>query len=63
MIDTLSYCIGCNLPANIYLFKVNNRNTSRSGVFIVSFEHISNFFSNVFIVDFGQVNVLKTFLM
>ena len=33
----LSNCI----PAGNYLFKVNNRNT-RSGVFIVNFEHISN---------------------
>ena len=36
------------VPANIYLFKVNNRNTRRhlcrSGVFIVNFEHISHLF-------------------
>ena len=49
------------IPSNIYLFKVNNRNTRKrceicakltiktqerrhSGVFIVNFEHISNFF-------------------
>ena len=34
-------------PANTYLFKVNNKNTSqwrRSGVFIVNFEHISHLF-------------------
>ena len=56
-------------PANIYLFKVNSKNTktcsdvcpklpiitveSRSGVFIVSFEHYSHFFFSVSIVDFG----------
>ena len=43
-----------NYPANIYLFKVNNRNTRkltikkrpwrRSGVFTVNFEHISHLF-------------------
>ena len=53
-----------NNPANVYLFKVNNRNTRKrceigskltikisewrhwrcSDVFIVNFEHISNFF-------------------
>ena len=52
-------------PANIYLFKVNNRNTimwnifkvnnkntnwRRSGVFIVNFERISHPFSSVSIV-------------
>ena len=37
-------------PANIYLFKVNNRNSRkrcdirRSGVFIVNFEHILHLF-------------------
>ena len=30
-------------PASNYLFKVNNKDTSRSGVFIVDFEHISHF--------------------
>ena len=37
-----------NFPAGIYLLKINNRNTqgvkyvqSRSGIFIVNFEHIS----------------------
>ena len=45
-------------PANIYLFKVNNRNTRRrSGVFIVTFEHISHPFFSVSIVDIEQVNV------
>ena len=29
----------------------------RSGVFIVNFEHISQFFSSVFIDGFGQANV------
>ena len=49
-----SYFVSC--PANIYLFKVNNRNSrkkcgicprltvSRSGVFMVNFEHISHIF-------------------
>ena len=34
-----------NVPASIYLLKVNNRNTRtrrRSGVFIDNFEHISH---------------------
>ena len=38
-----------NIPLDIYLLKVNNRNTRsrseiwrRSGVFIVNFEHISH---------------------
>ena len=54
-------------PANIYLFKVNNRNSKltrkaperhnwrRSGVFIVNFKYISHLL--VFTVDFEQVNV------
>ena len=29
-------------PAGIYLLKVNNRNTRRSGIFVVNFEHISH---------------------
>ena len=35
-----------NLPANIYLFKVSNRNTRKScsDVFIVGFEHILDLF-------------------
>ena len=39
------------------MFKVNNKNTRTSGVFIGNFEHISHFFSSVSIVDFKQVNV------
>ena len=43
------------------MFKVNNKNTRRhrrrSGVFIVNFEHISQFFSSVSIVEFEQINV------
>ena len=34
-------------PANIYLFKVNNRNTRKrttSGIFIINFEHTSHLF-------------------
>ena len=45
----------CLCPANNYLFKVNNWNTSkkgRSGVFIVNFELISHLSSIVSIVDF-----------
>ena len=60
------------IPANINLFKVNNRNTRkrceicskltiktrpRSGVFIVNFEHNFTPFSSVSTVDFEQVNV------
>ena len=57
-------------PPNIYLFKFNSRNTrksceicpkltinaveSRSGMFIVNFEHISHFFS-ASVVDFVNV--------
>ena len=60
-------------PPNIYLFKVNNRPTTkrcqltiktterrhlrRSGVFIVNSEDISPFFSSASIVDFEQVFV------
>ena len=46
-------------PTNVYLFKLNNRNSTKkyhwrcSGVFIVNFEHISH----LSIVDFEQVNV------
>ena len=29
-------------PAGNYMFKVNSRNKSRSGIFIVNFEHISH---------------------
>ena len=45
----------CLCPANNYLFKVDNWNTSkkgRSGVFIVNFELISRLSSIVSIVDF-----------
>ena len=34
------------------MFRVNNKGTSRSGVFIVSLEHISLPFSSVSIVGF-----------
>ena len=30
------------IPAGIYLLKVNNRNWRRSGIFTVTFEHISH---------------------
>ena len=50
-------------PANIYLFKVNHKNSKnvnsqwrRSGVFIVNFEHIFHL-SSVSVVDFEQVNI------
>ena len=44
--------------ANIYLFKVNNRNTRRrSGVFIVNFEYISQLIFSVIIVDFEKLNL------
>ena len=57
-------------PTNNYLFKLNNKNSRKSkicskstinilelsGVFMVNFEHISNFLS-VFIIEFEQVNV------
>ena len=46
-------------PANIYLFKVNNRSTTKlrlSGVFTVNVEHISHLFL-ASVVDFKQVNV------
>ena len=44
------------------MFKVYNKNTrttplSRSGVFIVTFEHIFTPFSGVFVADFELVNV------
>ena len=72
-----SRCLMSSCPANIYLFKVNNRNTRkgyetcskftikpteqlqwlRSGVFIVNFEHISQLFFTVSIVDFEHENV------
>ena len=32
---------------------------SRSGVFIVNFEHISHFSFNISVVDFEQVNVCR----
>ena len=31
-------------PANIYLYKTNNRKTAKKGVFIVNFKHISHLF-------------------
>ena len=49
-------------PADIYLLRVNNRNTRtlerqwrRFGVFIVNFEHISHLYSSVSIVNFDHV--------
>ena len=49
-------------PADIYLLRVNNRNTRtlerqwrRFGVFIVNFEHISHLYSSVSIVNFEHV--------
>ena len=44
------------------MLRINNKNTRtrhqrRSGVFIVSFVHISHFFSRVSIADFEQVHV------
>ena len=55
-------------PTNIYLFKVNNRNTRKkseicSGVFIVNFETYLTSFSSVSIVEFEQVNVSWKCLM
>ena len=56
-------------PANIYLFKVDNRNTRKKceicskltiktpGDFIVNFEYISQLFHNVSVNDFELVNV------
>ena len=49
------------IPANIYVFKINNKNTRKTsltsfGVFIVNFVLISHFFS-VSVVEFEQVNV------
>ena len=38
------------------MFKVNNKdNWRRSEVFIVNFEHITDFFSSVYVIDFEQV--------
>ena len=64
-----------NLPANIYLFKINNRDTRKrgeicsklkitperhhSGVFIVNFEHI---FSSVSIVELQEQFSWATFI-
>ena len=49
-------------PADIYLLRVNNRNTRtlerqwrRFGVFIVNFEHISHLYSSVSIVNLEHV--------
>ena len=41
--------------------KVNDKNTRTAGVFIVSIEYISYFFSTVSIVDLEQVNVTWVF--
>ena len=38
------------------MFKVNNKDRRRSGVFIVNFEHISQLFSSVSIFNFEHVN-------
>ena len=38
------------------MFKVNNKDRRRSGVFIVNFEHISQLFSSVSIFNFKHVN-------
>ena len=63
----LFWVIYHNSPANIYLFKVNYRNT-RKGVKYVydvndviscfcNFKHISHLFSSASIIDFEQVNL------
>ena len=46
-----------NYPANIYLFKINNRNTRKRFLLLT----LNNFtpFSSVPIVDFEQVNVSR----
>ena len=51
----------CNIPANIYLFKVtieteNISHWRRSGVFIVNFTYFTSF-SSVSIVEFEQENI------
>ena len=38
------------------MFKVNNKDTNTTGVFVVNFEHISHLCSRVSIVNFEQVN-------
>ena len=38
------------------MFKVNNGQWRRFGSFILNFEHISHFCSNVSVVNFKQVN-------
>ena len=38
------------------MFKVNNKDTKMTGVFIVNFEHISHFSSRISVVNFEHVN-------
>ena len=51
-----------HIPANIYLFKVNNRNArNRCEIYsklIDNFEHISHLFSSVSVVDFDSSYIL-----
>ena len=45
------------------MFKVNNKdNWRRSEVFTVNFEHITDFFSSVYVIDFEQVKKKKKML-
>ena len=44
------------------MFKVNNKDTRttskrRSGIFIITFDHISHIFSGVSIIDFEQEKI------
>ena len=61
---TLSFAL---YPANIYLFKINNRNTRkryrwrRSGVIVVNFEHISRFFLAFLLLTLSQKKTLARY--
>ena len=47
----------CEICSRLTIKTPKRRHWPRSGVFIVNFEHMSNLFPNVSIVDFEQVNV------
>ena len=65
-IDFANHKKKTNNPANIYLFKVNNRNTIKRckiwNMFKVNNKNTFTYFPSVSIVDFEKVNVSRVFI-
>ena len=52
-------------PANIYLFKINNKNTRKKSFwfFAVNFEHILHFFLRFLLLTLNIYAYMNTFLL